>query len=274
MRRRYTVFAPTHSELDFLSIEAVDAFFKTHTIGIIIHCAFIGGNRKTPYMPDAVEKNLRMFTNLVRYAKSVRKVIHIGSGAEYDIRYPVQRVTEASFGERIPADQYGFAKYLCSRLAQDIDNVIVLRPFGVWGKYEDYETRFMSNAICKTLYDLPITLNQNAYFDYLFIDDFVKIVEFFMLHDVRYKYYNVGSGERIDLLTIAKKVAALDHKKPASVIVKQGGLKQEYTPNIDRLRKEIGILPHTPFNSALRQLYHWYAVRKSSIEKERLLKDV
>ena len=78
----------------------------------------------------------------------------------------------------IPADQYGFAKYLCSRLAQDIDNVIVLRPFGVWGKYEDYETRFMSNAICKTLYDLPITLNQNAYFDYLFIDDFVKIVEF------------------------------------------------------------------------------------------------
>ena len=52
-----------------------------------------------------------------------------------------------------------------------------LRLFGVFGRHEDYAIRFISNAICKTLFDLPITLRQNRTFSYLYVDDLGPIVE-------------------------------------------------------------------------------------------------
>ncbi len=55
-----------------------------------------------------------------------------------------------------------------------------LRLFGVFGPHEDYAIRFISNAICKALFGLPITLRQNRTFSYLFIDDLGPIVERFL----------------------------------------------------------------------------------------------
>ena len=62
----------------------------------------------------------------------------------------------------MPDDEHGFSRYVIAGLRPRDERVVELRPFGVFGPYEDYAIRFISNAICKTLFDLPVTLRQDG----------------------------------------------------------------------------------------------------------------
>lgn len=264
LQHKYTVLAPTHKELNLLDVNSVGKFFRSHHIDIVIHAAFVGGNRKTPYIADAVETNVRMFLNLIVHQDYFRKMICFGSGAEYDKRRPLKKVSEEEFGKVIPVDQYGFAKYLCSLLAQKSNKVTVLRLFGVFGQYENYESRFISNAICRLVLGKPILINRNVFFDYLYIEDLVRIMGHFILENTTERYINVGSGQRRDLVSIARQINALTDK-PTKIIVKQPGLDDEYTCDNTVLMRELGTFKFTNFTSALRQLYIWYKSYKNRL---------
>ena len=103
-------------------------------------------------------------------------------------------------------DEHGFFRYVSAKYIETTSNVTELRIFSIFGKYEDYAIRFISNAICKTLFDLPITIKQNRLFDYLYVDDFVPILDFFIQNKPRYKAYNVTPDHAIELLTLAEKI--------------------------------------------------------------------
>ncbi len=122
-----------------------------------MHCATKPGHRNAKDPSDVLYANLRMFHNLMRADDAFGRMILLTSGLVYDQRHYVAKMTENDFGAHVPVDESGFSKYLCARQAERLDNVIELRPFGVFGKYEDWEIRFISNAICKALFDFPIT---------------------------------------------------------------------------------------------------------------------
>ena len=197
-----TIIAPSHAQLDLLSQDAVNKFFKEREIDYVIHCANIGGNRKCRDTIDIVEKNVRIFFNLVENSRYFDKFIHFGSGAEYDKSRPLTQITETSFGERIPIDSYGFSKFSISKFIENSENIVCLRLFGVFGKYEDFEYKFISNAILKNLLQLPIRIRQNVFFDWLYIDDLMRIIPYFFDNEPRYKIYNITPGKPIDLVTI------------------------------------------------------------------------
>lgn len=270
---KYEIAAPTHSELDLLDFGAVEKFFKEkEPFHLVIHTAVFGGNRKIPSTAEITNVNLRMFFNIVRCDKYFKKMVFLGSGIEYGKEKPIKLVSENDFDRRVPQDGFGFYKYLCGKYIESCDNIINLRLFGVWGKYEDHTIRFISNAICKTLFGLPITINQNVYFDYLFVDDFVKILDYFINCDPHYKSYNVGTGKRIDLLTIANKIRMLAGGK-SEILVKHPGLGNEYTCNSARLLSEIGGFKFSDFDKSLEGLYRWYKGMKPKLSKEDFLDD-
>ena len=93
---------------------------------------------------------------------------------------PQPKMAEEYFGQSIPADEHGFCKYVIGKYIENSTKIIDLRVFGIFGKYEDYAIRFISNAICKAIHDLPITIKQNRKFDYIDIDDLMPILEFFI----------------------------------------------------------------------------------------------
>ena len=121
-----------------------------------------------------------MFFNLAGDEELCPRMVFLGTGAVYDMRHYEPLMPEEYFGDHVPADETGFSKYVIAKYAEKADHVVELRPFGVFGKYEDYAIRFISNAICKTLFDLPVTLRQNRRFSYVWIDDLVRVVEHFM----------------------------------------------------------------------------------------------
>jgi len=266
LKNRYTLFTPSHKELNLLDEAEVDKFFKKNKIDVVIHAAVVGGSRKEEAEESALGQNLRMFFNLLRNKKRFEKMIHCGSGAEYDKRFPIVKVKEEDFDKRVPVDEYGYGKYICSKYIEDTENIVCLRIFALFGKGEDYRYRFISNAMCRNLFGLPITMNQDVYFDYIYINDFVRIVEHFIKNKPKHKFYNIGTGKRVDLKTIANRINEMADKK-SKILIKKRGLNKEYSCNNKRLIGELKDFTFTDFNDYMKDLYTWYKENKKSINK-------
>ena len=176
----YEVLTPSSSELDLLKERDVREYLTANSFDVIVHTATTRSNRRLAGPPDLLDRNCRMFFNLARNEGRFGKMIHFGSGAEYDRTYLPARVTEEYFDTRVPADAYGFSKYICAKYIERCDNIIDLRLVGIFGPYEDYTVRFISNACCRVLKGLPIVLRQDVLFDYLYVNDLAAHYE--MVH--------------------------------------------------------------------------------------------
>ncbi len=253
----FRVLAPKHRELDLLSQSDVDRFFHDNEIDLVIHCANVGGSRKTGNMEGVVEKNLRMFTNLMRNEERFERLIHFGSGAEYDKPTMRANVSEEDFGKTIPKDDYGFSKYVISKMIEASDNAYCLRLFGVFGPHEDYEFKFISNAMVKNLIGMPIQIRQNVVFSWLYIGDLVRITRRVLDAPLHHRSYNVVPDYRCDLLGIARMInECSDH--PSKVVVENPGLNVEYSGSNSRLTKELDDVHFTPMKKAIPDLFDHY----------------
>ncbi len=268
----FSVEGATSRELNILEEKAVYKWLKEGKYDIIIHAAVYNPRVGTGKEPDKeLEYDLRMFYNLAKYHDLYGKMLYFGSGAEYDKRFPICTVTEEDWEREIPENIYGFAKYIINQQIEKSENLYNLRIFGLFGKYENWKAAFISGAVCKVLKNLPITIRRNVYFDYLYINDFCKMVErFIMLEEPLYHSYNVTSGQRIDLISLAEIVKKISEKE-VSVIVCSEGLANEYTADNSRLIKEIGQVPLTSYEDAIKELYEFYKSREQDIDLMSLL---
>ncbi|MFI5205437.1 MAG: NAD-dependent epimerase/dehydratase family protein [Candidatus Paceibacterales bacterium] len=252
---KYEITAPTRQELDLTDLVAVKHFFQNNTFDAIIHAANIG-TYKDGQMPDQTcAQNIQMFFNLATQLKPNQTMIFLGSGAEYDKRHDIAIAAETDFGKSVPADSYGFAKYVCSQYIEKTDSIIDLRCFGLYGKYEQ-TTRFISGAIIKALTNQPIVINQNVFFDYLYVNDLAGIIDYFLTHKAKHSWYIAASGIRTDLLTLANLVKKITGSQ-SEITVAQPGLNKEYTANNDRLRQETNFA-FTSIEEGIKRLMEYY----------------
>ena len=150
--------------------------------------------------------------------------------------------------------------------------MVDLNIFGIFGKYEDWEIRFISNAICKTLFDLPVTLRQNRRFSYLYVNDLMPVLEYFIENEPKYKSYNVTPDEETELLQAAQTVLKVAGKQtPIQVATPGYGLS--YSGSNARLRSEINNLKFTPFEQAVKELVAYYKKIQATLDENLLRTD-
>ena len=226
---------PKRDELNLLDGGSVENYIKKNNFDVVIHCCVT---------LTSIEQNLKMYFNLEKLSNSFGKLICIGSGAEFDKNNYIPKMNEDYFGKYTPSkeDIYGYSKY---EIAKDIlkkkRNIYNLRVFGIFGKYEDYRRRLVSNNICSLLLGKNIVLNKNGCFDYMYVNDFSKIVEMFISKNPKHSTYNTCTGEVIEFLTIAKIINEVDGRnKP--VQVKQEGINPEYSGDNLRFVNEFGLM--------------------------------
>ena len=270
--RKYEVLAPTRQELDLVDDEAVRDFFKGHAFDVVIHSAVKPGHRNAQDPSHQLSTNTRMFFNIMRNIDRFRKMIFLGSGAVYDTRTSLVKVKEGFFDTHVPDDEHGFSKYIAAKYVERMENVVKLRLFGIFGKYEDYAIRFISNAICKALFDLPITIRQNRRLDYLYVDDLMPVVDYFIYNQGRHVAYNVTPDNSVDLCSIAEMVRSRSNKD-LPIKVRDPGMGPEYSGDNSRLREEIPDLVLTPLHEAIDRLYAWYEANINLIDKGKLIVD-
>lgn len=273
--KQYIVFSPSHTCLDLLDPLAVSYYIRENKVNCIIHCASVGGSRATGYDQngyDICEKNLRMFFNLERCITSDMQMIHCGSGAEYSRQHWKPKMSEEYFDQYVPSDSYGYSKYLISKYIEKMKNVTCLRIFGLYGKYENCYLKFISNAIVKNLLHLPIVINQNVKFDYLFIDDFIKVVSWIIKNEPRYNQYNVTPNESVDLVHVANVINEVSDFKSEIVILNEGN-NTEYTGDNKRLLAELKDFEFADFSNTIDELFRYYKKILPSIDVDLIQND-
>lgn len=272
LSEKFQISAPSRAELDCVDDKSAEAFFTKHSFDVVIHSAAKPGHRNALDPKGILYDNSRMIFNLLRNHNSWGKLINMGSGAIYGSEHYQPKMKEEYYGTHIPTDEHGYNKYIFGFLFPHYANVIDFRIFGIFGKYEDYAIRFISNAICKKIFDLPITLRQNRKFDYLFVDDLIPILDYFISNEPHHSAYNITPDTSIELLAIATIVEKFSATKNR-ILVAQDGLGVEYSGDNSRLRNEFKEVIFTPIESAIEKLYAWYRSNSGGLKEELLLVD-
>lgn len=265
---KYDILIPSRKELNVLDIDSVRTYFTDLYVDVVFHCAIF--NAKTEGdIKSIVENDLRMYYNLKYVQVNYGKMIYIGSGAEYDKTKDIIQVTEEMINQ-IPKSEYGFAKYVIGQDIENSNNIYNFRVFGLFGKYENWTSTFISGCCCKAVKGYPISIRKNVYFDYLWIEDFCKVASWAIEHDLKYHTYNVTSGKRFSLEEIAEIVKGVSGKE-LECFVCQEGLAKEYTASNERLLQEIGYNYVTPIGEAIESLYKWYDEHQEIIDMKALI---
>jgi len=248
--KSFDVYSPKRQELNLLDTHAVESYLADLKPDYVLMSAV---------NIQSLEENVQTYFNLQRCTCYYKKMITIGSGAEYDMRNYVPKMTEEYFKKNIPADTYGLSKFI---VGNDVEHhagkILNLRVFGIFGKYEDYTRRFISNNICRALAGLDISLNQDMLFDYIYVQDFLQLLPNLFETKTQFNNYNICSNEPVSLLRLAKEIQRI-HPGNVEITVKADGSRGEYSGCNSRFSTEFGPIDETPFSQSIEELYQWYA---------------
>lgn len=262
LRDKYDILAPRHKKLDLLDFSSLQEFVKKNNIEVIIHSAVhvpaFNGTEKEFF------NDMQMFWNLEKLSQDLDKIIYFGSGAEFDKRYDIRNVSESQFGASIPVSEYGLAKYTMNQFARRSSNIYNLRLFGVFGKYELWQIKFLSNLCCKAVYGLPLTVRKDCYFNFLFIDDLVKITDSFINKTPEYHDYNACHDNEYLLSDLAKMVVEVSGKD-LDIVMLSDERNLDYSASNKRLHGELPQLEITPMKRSLEMLYQYYSDNRGQI---------
>ncbi len=253
--------------LDLNDSSAVYGHLKREWFDVVIHTATYDAAPKDSHKDSnkVLENNLKMFFNIARCKDYFGKMIYFGSGAEFNREHWVPKMQESYFDKYIPGDQYGLSKYIMTKHASLSDNIYNLRLFGMYGQYDDWRYRFISNVCCYAVMGMPIKIHKNARVDFLYIDDLVKVVKWFIDNKPKYQVYNVCSGEVFDFFEWARMIIAISGKK-LDLVVNNNGECREYSGDNALLLKELSGFKFSSAEQSLSSLYNWYTENKHKID--------
>jgi len=268
---KYEFITPSSNELNLSNTDEVDNYFENKEFDVVLHCATKPSHRNANDREDLFYTNVRFFENLERHKDKYYKFINLGSGAIYDMSKNNSNMNEEEIFKNMGADNHSFTKYVIGKQIQNLDNFVDLNIFGIFGKYEDYTIRFISNAICKAIFKLPITLRQNRRFSYLNVDDLPRILDFFIENDVKYHSYNITPNNFVELKDLANMVKKISNENIKIKIANEGYGLDYYGSNI-RLKKEFNA-KFTPIDQSIKKLFNYYKKIKNKLDYNKLLID-
>jgi GDP-L-fucose synthase len=169
-------------------------------------------------------------------------------------------MNESQFGKSTPIDTYGLAKYLIAREVESSksSNVTNLRLFGIFGPYENFMRRFISNNICRAMANQPLSINRDMLFDYIDVYDLASFLEGLILKlPLNSISYNFCTGKPLYLSEIAKVIKS-EMNLDGETMIKESGLNPEYSGCPKKIFDELGDFEFTPITQSIRSLVNFY----------------
>lgn len=220
----------------------------------VIHAA-------TPARVDVPDDEMRSIivegtANAIRQAKKcgASKFMMVSSGGGYGSGF-TQPISEAD--EPHPHTAYGQAKLVAERMAVESGlHVLLPRCFAFVGRFLDRNAHFaIGNFIRDALAgdDIVIKGDGSPIRSYLYADDLVEWLFAILERGKSGRVYNVGSDEAISIRELACLVR--DELKSTGKVKVLGnhlvGAANCYVPNVDRIRKELGVSVKTGLCKAI-----------------------
>lgn len=260
-RSDIVIDAPSSSELNCMDENAVKSWLINGKYDIVLNFAgYSPVASKTERDGNKIfEYNMRMFMNFAKYSHLYKKMFWTGSGAEYGRNNDIIKVKEEDIIHfPIPDDQYGLEKYCIGKYIETSENIYNLRLFGIFGPYEFAEKRFISNMILCAINHSDYIIKQNSKFDYLWIHDFLDILDMFIREEkLLYHTYNVSSGTAYELCELAEIVRNVSGWR-GNIVVENLSYGKEYTGNNSRLLEQFPDFHFCEMDVAINEFYQWY----------------
>jgi len=272
------ILRPGSSELDLTDTTQVDKYFQERRPEFVFHGAGkVGGlvaNQQYPV--DYLAENLEIYANVIKAAfrANTKKLLFVGSSCVYPNSGPQPIPEEALLtGPFEPAlEFFGAAKIAGIKLCQAYRrqhgfDAISVMPCSLYGPgdYFDLERSHVLPALLRKFHEARETGASEVEIwgsgeprrEFLHVDDFAEAAVFMMQHYSDERVINVGSGEDIQILELARLIQSivgfqgkikLDRARP-------DGVKQKLL-DIARARK-LGWAPKTPLRKGLESTYRW-----------------
>ncbi len=252
LRKKHTIFTPDRHSLNLFNRDEILSYLKNNSIDVIVHLANPNPvkNQKDDSFEKMFEDSLRMFMNLYSLKEHFKKMIYIGSGAEYDKRFNISNAVESDAFNHLPIDSYGLAKHIMNKLILLSNNIFNCCVFGCYGP-GDFNNKFITHCIncCKN--SDKITINQDCKFDYIHVYDLGRYILWMIDSELKYKMYNVSGGHHLYLTEIAE-IVKKEMNCYIPIVVLKNGYNLEYTANGERLFAESGFRPAISINEGIK----------------------
>ena len=120
-----------------------------------------------------------MYLTLEQASRHVGRIVMIGSGAEYGFQRYTPEMDESYYDiNEPPANNHlshlKASHISCLHQSSPASNIYNFRVFGLYGPYEDYTRRLISNNIYTYLTEGKMKISANHAFDYLYVNDLIK----------------------------------------------------------------------------------------------------
>ena len=174
----FNIINPSRSELDILDFTKLKQFLNINTFDILIHTAILGGRRNKDETGEVTHKNLLMLENLLHFSNKFKMIINFDSAAIYDRATDILERKEDEI-LTIPTDYYGFSKYLIYKRSCAYEHFYNFRIFNIFHANEEPD-RFIKSCFIAKTQNSKVTIFEDKYFDFVYVDDFIKIVKYYL----------------------------------------------------------------------------------------------
>jgi UDP-glucose 4-epimerase len=238
---------------------------KDYTPQTIIHLAAMH------YIPFCIENPIK--TKIVNVngtkaifkivkEKKIKNIIFASSGAVYKPNFKAHKEKE----ELQPIDVYGKTKkvaekYLLKKCKQHHINLVILRLFNIYGKY-DLTPHFIPEIIKRLEKASCIKVgNLNTERDYLYIDDLVEVI--IKILSARKKIpndiFNIGTGKKYKGIDVIKLISSIRNKQ-IQLIESQSLLRKSDRPvlcaDIKKVSKALSWEPKYDLKGGLKRMLY------------------
>jgi len=264
--------------IDLTDFDGVKNLVKKINPDIIFHLAAYGVDYQQQNIYQAVNININVSVNLfdVFLKNNGFRFIHTGTSSEYG--HKNTPISEHHLPN--PVGIYGITKLasvqllsFMSKQAQN-GNLIILRPFGVFGELEGSH-KFFPKVIDKLSRGLPVQMTGGEQIrDYIYVDDLIDAyikATVVPLKDV-VEIINIGSGKGVPLkeiaLTIAKQLGADESLLQFGALPYRPDEIMYSVANIEKAKNLLGWKPKTSLEKGIENMIRWYKQRQEVFKDE------
>jgi UDP-glucuronate 4-epimerase len=274
----------TFEKLDIADLKSLQTLFSRESFEVVVNLAAQAGVRYSLENPHAyVEANVVGFVNLLECCRhhQIKHFVFASSSSVYgantkmpfsvhhNVDHPVSLYAASKKSNELMAHTYSHLFDLaCTGLR-------FFTVYGPWGR-PDMALFLFADAIFK---DKPIKVFNHGKMlrDFTYIDDIVEGVVRVMWQMpeanpswssdapdpgtsyVRYKIYNIGNNQPVELTTFIETIENVIGKKAQKNFMglQAGDVPATYA-DIDDLIQDVGFKPSTPLETGIRNFIAWY----------------
>lgn len=198
LEKNYNIFSPRSSDLDLRNLELVKQWFDQNKIDIVIHCALSGRETLESLDNQYLTDGLLMFRNLWLNQHKFKKLIHLGTAYELNLKQDNIEIKENEFLNHLPVSSYGYSKNIIARIIKETNNFYNLRIFGNF-----HETESTKRFFKRVINDPMIIIENDIYMDYIYIEDILPIIDYLINKDHYYRDINLVYKDKYRLSDLA-----------------------------------------------------------------------